>query len=215
MLTVVLDASGWIWTIPLHNGSTSVGVACNQVVATQKKRKMGFPSSRDFYLDCLQGVPSVLKVLGDGELISDLKNASDWSYSAGSYASPHVRWLLIPVASSTFYSPLESTWPSPTVFPLQQQSVQPEEGTVMRQSLLNGTRKKSSKDTLAFCSWSLQSSSRSGRPTKLSLATSMRMDLTMPSLFSALVCPDIPCPSLKISNKPFTVIQGDSDCWKV
>lgn len=85
------DASGWVWTIPLHNGTTSVGVVRNQAVATQRKREMGSPSSKDFFLDCLQLAPGILKVLGGGELISDIKNASDWSYSAGAYASPHVR----------------------------------------------------------------------------------------------------------------------------
>lgn len=36
----------------------------------------------------------VIKVIGDGELISDIKNASDWSYSTSAYASPHIRLLL-------------------------------------------------------------------------------------------------------------------------
>ncbi|KAL8842375.1 MAG: hypothetical protein Q9176_002764 [Flavoplaca citrina] len=85
------DASGWIWTIPLHDGTTSVGVVRNQAVATQRKKEMNSPSSKEFYLDCLQGAPGVLKVLGDGELVSDIKNASDWSYSASAYASPHIR----------------------------------------------------------------------------------------------------------------------------
>lgn len=52
---------------------------------------MNSPSSKEFYLDSLQGAPGILKVLGDGELVSDIKNASDWSYSASAYASPHVR----------------------------------------------------------------------------------------------------------------------------
>lgn len=52
---------------------------------------MNSPSSKEFYFDCLQGAPGILKVLGDGELISDIKNASDWSYSASAYASPHIR----------------------------------------------------------------------------------------------------------------------------
>ncbi|CAO1599691.1 hypothetical protein XANCAGTX0491_003407 [Xanthoria calcicola] len=85
------DASGWVWTIPLHNGTTSVGVVRNQAVATQRKKEMNSPSSKEFYLDSLQGAPGILKVLGDGELVSDIKNASDWSYSASAYASPHVR----------------------------------------------------------------------------------------------------------------------------
>ncbi|KAL9600000.1 MAG: hypothetical protein Q9219_003469 [cf. Caloplaca sp. 3 TL-2023] len=85
------DASGWIWTIPLHNGTTSVGVVRNQTVATQRKKEMGSPSSKEFYLDCLKQAPGIIKLLGDGELVSDVKNASDWSYSASAYSSPHVR----------------------------------------------------------------------------------------------------------------------------
>ncbi|KAI4156991.1 MAG: hypothetical protein L6R39_000854 [Caloplaca ligustica] len=85
------DASGWVWTIPLHDGTTSVGVVRNQAIATQRKKEMNSPSSKEFYFDCLQGAPGILKVLGDGELISDIKNASDWSYSASAYASPHIR----------------------------------------------------------------------------------------------------------------------------
>ena len=88
---IALDATGWVWTIPLHNGTTSVGVVRNQAVATQRKKEMNSPSSKEFYLDCLKGAPGVLNVLGDGELVSDVKNASDWSYSASAYASPHIR----------------------------------------------------------------------------------------------------------------------------
>lgn len=52
---------------------------------------MGSPSSKEFYLDSLQGAPGILEVIGEGTLVSDIKNASDWSYSASAYASPHVR----------------------------------------------------------------------------------------------------------------------------
>ncbi|KAL8680685.1 MAG: hypothetical protein Q9224_006922, partial [Gallowayella concinna] len=85
------DASGWVWTIPLHNGTTSVGVVRNQAVATQRKKDMDSPSTKEFFLDCLQLAPGILEVLGDGELVSDIKSASDWSYSAGAYSSPHIR----------------------------------------------------------------------------------------------------------------------------
>lgn len=85
------DASGWIWTIPLHNGTTSVGVVRNQAVATERKREMNSPSSKDYYLDCLQQAPGILKLVNEAELVSDIKNASDWSYSASAYAAPHTR----------------------------------------------------------------------------------------------------------------------------
>lgn len=85
------DASGWVWTIPLHNGITSVGVVMNQAVATARKKEMDSPSGRDFYLESLKLTPGIMKLLEKAELTSGLKSASDWSYSASEYASPHVR----------------------------------------------------------------------------------------------------------------------------
>lgn len=85
------DASGWVWFIPLHNGTHSVGVVMNQEMSTNKKKESGSPSSRDFYIKSLDLVPGIKKLLSEAELISDVKSASDWSYSASSYATPYVR----------------------------------------------------------------------------------------------------------------------------
>ncbi|KAL8984872.1 MAG: hypothetical protein Q9205_001285 [Flavoplaca limonia] len=85
------DASGWAWFIPLHNGTHSVGVVQNQDMATEKKKKMAEPSSKGFYLESLDYVPGIKDLLSSAELISEIKSASDWSYSASSYAFPGVR----------------------------------------------------------------------------------------------------------------------------
>ena len=85
------DASGWVWTIPLHTGLVSIGVVRSQEAATQAKREMGSPPTKDFYLSQLKLVPGIEKLLAQAELVSDIKSASDWSYSASSYASPGVR----------------------------------------------------------------------------------------------------------------------------
>lgn len=85
------DASGWVWTIPLHDDVVSVGIVRNQAIATQKKKEMGGPSSKEFYLENLKLVPGIEKLLVGADLASDIKSASDWSYSASSYASPNVR----------------------------------------------------------------------------------------------------------------------------
>lgn len=85
------DASGWVWTIPLHGDVVSVGVVRNQAIATEEKKKMGSPSSKDFYLENLKLVPGVKSLMTKAELVSEVKSASDWSYSASSYASPFVR----------------------------------------------------------------------------------------------------------------------------
>jgi flavin-dependent dehydrogenase len=86
-----LDGSGWCWAIPLHNGTMSVGVVMNQALSISKKKAMESPSPTGFYKESLKLVPDVLELLRNAELISDIKSASDWSYSASSYASPYLR----------------------------------------------------------------------------------------------------------------------------
>ncbi|KAI4260453.1 MAG: hypothetical protein L6R42_004065 [Xanthoria sp. 1 TBL-2021] len=85
------DASGWVWFIPLHNGTYSVGIVQNQDMATEKKKKMAEPSSKGFYLESLDYVPGIKDLLRSAELVSEIKSASDWLYSASSYAFPGVR----------------------------------------------------------------------------------------------------------------------------
>ena len=85
------DASGWCWLIPLHNGTTSVGIVQNQELATQKKKALGSPSTSEFYKESLKLAPKIEDLLSNGELITDIKAASDYSYSASCYATPNVR----------------------------------------------------------------------------------------------------------------------------
>ena len=85
------DASGWAWCIPLHNETMSVGVVMRQDLSVQKKKDLGSPSSTEFYKESLKLAPNVLEILAQGELSTDLKHASDWSYSASTYSSPYVR----------------------------------------------------------------------------------------------------------------------------
>jgi flavin-dependent dehydrogenase len=85
------DASGWCWFIPLHNGTHSVGIVQNQEMATAKKRASGSPSTKEFYMQSLEQIPGIKALLSEAELVSDIKSASDWSYSASSYAFPYAR----------------------------------------------------------------------------------------------------------------------------
>ena len=63
----------------------------NRNMSTDKKKAMASPSSRDFYLDSIQEARGVAHLLSKAELASDLKHASDWSYSASTYGSPYLR----------------------------------------------------------------------------------------------------------------------------
>ncbi|KAK6987423.1 hypothetical protein R3P38DRAFT_2574924, partial [Favolaschia claudopus] len=87
------DETGWCWFIPLHNGTTSVGVVMTEVASISKKKAMSGDdtSLKAHYLAELQRAPGLIKLLGDGELASEIKSAGDYSYSATAYAGPNYR----------------------------------------------------------------------------------------------------------------------------
>ena len=62
-----------------------------QDLSTEKKKAMGSPSGLEFYKESLKLAPNCLNILGDAELTTNVKHASDWSYSASEYSSPYVR----------------------------------------------------------------------------------------------------------------------------
>ncbi|KAG2361128.1 FAD/NAD-P-binding domain-containing protein [Suillus spraguei] len=96
------DESGWAWFIPLHDGSTSVGIVMDQESSNRKKkasRAVSGGSSSNLlahYKEELNRAPGVLKLIGNGTLRNDgtkeaVKSASDFSYSAPFYAGDHFR----------------------------------------------------------------------------------------------------------------------------
>nr|ANY27070.1 flavin dependent-halogenase [Aspergillus carbonarius] len=87
------DGSGWVWFIPLHNNTTSIGIVMNQELSTQKKKLSTTTSSRAFYLESLAGARGISRLLDPttATLTSDIKHASDWSYNASAYGSPYLR----------------------------------------------------------------------------------------------------------------------------
>ncbi|KAL4964142.1 NAD(P)/FAD-dependent oxidoreductase [Aspergillus stella-maris] len=85
------DASGWCWAIPLHNGTMSVGIVMRQDLFVAKKKALTHLSGPEVYRECLNLAPQVHALLANAELVSEVKSASDWSYSADSYASPYLR----------------------------------------------------------------------------------------------------------------------------
>lgn len=95
-----VDESGWVWFIPLHDGSTSVGVVMDKDLAAQKKKRQDFDDhsekAHQFYLEELKRAPGVVKLLGDASLreregTAAVKTTSDFSYAATSYAGDYYR----------------------------------------------------------------------------------------------------------------------------
>ena len=63
----------------------------NQDQANAKKKAMETPSTAGFYKQSTKLAPMIENLLSKAELVTDVKGASDWSYSASCYASPNCR----------------------------------------------------------------------------------------------------------------------------
>lgn len=69
----------------------SVGIVMRQDIFVAKKKALSHLSGEALYRECLRLAPQVLALLSDAQLVSEIKSASDWSYSAATYASPYLR----------------------------------------------------------------------------------------------------------------------------
>ncbi|KAF8058203.1 putative halogenase [Lyophyllum atratum] len=89
------DESGWAWYIPLHNGTTSVGVIISKEAYTAKKAKLVTNGVDDpnttLYIDQLAHAPGLMRLLGPAKMASEVKSAGDYSYSASQYAGLNYR----------------------------------------------------------------------------------------------------------------------------
>ncbi len=98
-LIFISDETGWVWFIPLHNGTTSVGVVL--VEEENKRKKAEFRAEtrgrslsevqHDRYMADIQLAPGLIDLLGDGKFEGKLQSAGDYSYHASGYAGPHFR----------------------------------------------------------------------------------------------------------------------------
>lgn len=93
LFEALTDQSGWCWSIPLHDGTLSVGIVMRQDLSLKRKKALGSPGMEEFYRDCLTLAPQIHERLVDAELVSKIKAASDWSYSASTYAGPNFRMV--------------------------------------------------------------------------------------------------------------------------
>jgi hypothetical protein len=97
-----IDESGWVWFIPLHDGSKSIGIVMDKQIMLEKRMciqnaaKSGRQSLQDFYLSELKRAPGLIKLIGKGTLRYSgepdaVKMGNDQSYAATSYAGDHFR----------------------------------------------------------------------------------------------------------------------------
>ncbi|KAJ7938348.1 FAD/NAD(P)-binding domain-containing protein [Mycena leptocephala] len=94
------DESGWCWFIPLHDGTTSVGIVQNQDISNDKKaqaKERGEDASTAaHYHRELKLAPNIEVLMGNATIFKKpdaplVSAASDYSYHATAYAGSHYR----------------------------------------------------------------------------------------------------------------------------
>ncbi len=100
LISIQLDETGWAWFIPLHNGTTSVGVVLAEDESKRKKAQHRSESNgkslsevqHDCYMADLQRAPGLIQLLGsEARFEGKLMSAGDYSYHASEYAGSHFR----------------------------------------------------------------------------------------------------------------------------
>lgn len=95
-----IDQSGWSWFIPLHNGTVSVGFVLTEEASRRKKKTHTKDQANDtdsngslkgHYLNQFQFTPGLAHLLRNAALESEVKSASDYSYSASAFSGDHFR----------------------------------------------------------------------------------------------------------------------------
>ncbi|KAG5725691.1 hypothetical protein E4T56_gene7323 [Termitomyces sp. T112] len=101
------DESGWAWFIPLHDGTISIGIVVNHKIFDRALKQplppspFSHPSTFNptnskiiaYYLSALALAPGVVELITSGGSMVEgsVKSASDFSYSAASYAGSNYR----------------------------------------------------------------------------------------------------------------------------
>ncbi|KAF5866514.1 hypothetical protein ETB97_011399 [Aspergillus alliaceus] len=88
------DGSGWVWMLPLHNGTVSIGAVVRKDIFLAKKKALPEGTTEAETLASLVGLcPTISSYLEPAELASGIRQATDYSYSASAYAGPNFRMV--------------------------------------------------------------------------------------------------------------------------
>ncbi len=95
---------GWVWAIPLHDGTTSVGVVQHKTSFKEKRRSLG--SIESIYHAAINECSLISDLVEPGHLVSELRTEQDYSYMAERLAGPG---YILAGDAACFIDPLLST----------------------------------------------------------------------------------------------------------
>ncbi|MGW3863491.1 NAD(P)/FAD-dependent oxidoreductase [Streptomyces sp. NPDC005047] len=99
-----LPDHGWLWAIPLHDGTLSVGLVTDKHSFKEARRHTG--STEAAYHQALTQCPLLARLLRGARLVSGLKVESDYSYVAQRFSGPG---YFLAGDAACFLDPLLST----------------------------------------------------------------------------------------------------------
>jgi flavin-dependent dehydrogenase len=76
--------NGWLWSIPLRDGTTSVGVVMHKDTLGARKGA----SLRELYFESLEASPFIKGIVEPGTLVSDMYTEQDYSYASQRFSGP-------------------------------------------------------------------------------------------------------------------------------
>jgi flavin-dependent dehydrogenase len=77
---------GWLWGIPLHDGTMSVGLVLHKTTFREKRQQ--FDSLEQIYLNAIDSCPLIADLVRPGKLVTKMRTEQDYSYIAGSFTGP-------------------------------------------------------------------------------------------------------------------------------
>ncbi|MFE0763617.1 NAD(P)/FAD-dependent oxidoreductase [Streptomyces smyrnaeus] len=103
-IAVCSAPDGWFWVIPLHDGTTSIGLVTGRDIFNEKRNDLG--GIQEVYDQALTECPAVTGLLGGAEQVSGMKVEQDYSYTAENFGRPG---YLMCGDAACFLDPLLST----------------------------------------------------------------------------------------------------------
>ncbi|SHH24344.1 Dehydrogenase (flavoprotein) [Jatrophihabitans endophyticus] len=95
---------GWFWAIPLHDGTTSIGLVIKKTALNDERARLG--SLDAVYADAISQCPRIATMTAGASRVTDLKVEQDYSYAAETFDGPG---YLLAGDAACFLDPLLST----------------------------------------------------------------------------------------------------------
>lgn len=95
---------GWFWGIPLHDGTTSIGLVAKRSTFNGERDRLG--GIEAVYQDAITQCPRIADMVGGANRVGELKVEQDYSYAAESFSGPG---YFLAGDAACFLDPLLST----------------------------------------------------------------------------------------------------------